>query len=247
MTKLAIIGGSGLTGLTGLEINRVEKCDTPYGEPSAKLILGKYVDKEIIFLPRHGSPHSIPPHKINYRANLWALKEKGIDTIIAVNAVGGIFENLYPQRIVVPNQIIDYTWGRKHTFFEKNLEDVKHVDFSRPYDEKLRQLLIDTALSKQIDCYDGGTYGATQGPRLESAAEIARMEKDGCSIVGMTGMPEAGLARELDLSYVSISIVVNWAAGKSSDEITMAIIGNNMAKALDNVRYLLETTIPRIK
>ena len=243
---LAIIGGSGLTALHGLEINRQQMQATPYGEPSGSLTFGTLNSKEIVFLPRHGNPHVIAPHMVNYRANIRALKDSGVDKIIAVNAVGGITMEMYPGRLVIPDQIIDYTWGRKHSFFEESTDQVTHVDFTHPYNEKLRQVLLRCGHNISLDCHDGGTYGATQGPRLESAAEIRRMETDGCDLVGMTGMPEASLARELEIHYASVCLVVNWAAGKSDDIITMDIIEKNLADGIRNVCKLLETAIPLV-
>lgn len=245
-SMLAIIGGSGLTALHGLKIIRQQMQQTPYGEPSGPLTFGTLNDKEVVFLPRHGNPHVIPPHKINYRANIWALRENAVGKIIAVNAVGGITPEMYPGRLVIPDQIIDYTWERKHTYFEENIDQVTHVDFTHPYDETLRQALIEAGRGINLNCYAGGTYGATQGPRLETAAEIRRMEHEGCDLVGMTGMPEAALARELEVNYASICLVVNWAAGKSEDIITMEIIEKNLDAGINNVCKLLETAIPLI-
>lgn len=243
---LAIIGGSGLTALHGLEIIRQQMQPTPFGEPSGPLTFGTLNNKEVVFLPRHGNPHVIPPHKINYRANIRALKENGIDNIIAVNAVGGISMEMYPGRLVIPDQIIDYTWGRKHTYFEENIEEVTHIDFTHPYDENLRQALLKANHSINLNCHAGGIYGATQGPRLETTAEISRMENDGCDLVGMTGMPEAALAKESEIKYASICVVANWAAGKSDDVITMEIIEKNLADGIKKVCMLLEAAIPLI-
>lgn len=244
MTGLAIIGGTGLTSLQGLGIDREEAVTTPYGSPSAPLVHGRYAGREVIFLARHGNPHVIPPHKVNYRANIRALKDAGADKIIGVNAVGGITAAMAPCRIVVPDQIIDYTWGRAHTFFEDDLDAVRHVEFTRSYSDFLRRRVLDAAAG--MDIADGGTYGATQGPRLESAAEIRRMERDGCDLVGMTGMPETVLARELGLDYASICVVVNWAAGKSDEEITMELIENNLRQGLGQVHALLATLIEKL-
>ncbi len=246
MTKLAIIGGSGLTSMEGLEITHKTTCETSYGQPSAKLVHGHYAGKEIIFLPRHGDPHNIPPHRVNYRANLQALKDNGVTAILSINAVGGITHEMEPGRLVIPDQIIDYTWGRKHTFFEEELSHVTHVDFTHPFSANIRELIINTAQTLQLDVLPHATYGATQGPRLESAAEIKQMEQDGCDIVGMTGMPETALARELEINYASISIVVNWTAGKSDEEITMAMIEKNMNTALEKVYTLLSAVLPKI-
>jgi len=246
MTALAIIGGSGLTAIRGLEIKRQQMQQTPYGEPSGPLTFGVLNGKEIVFLPRHGNPHVIPPHRINYRANIWALKENGIKNIISVNAVGGITKEMHPGRLVIPEQIIDYTSSRKHTYFVENINEVIHIDFTYPYSEKLRKHLIEAGRKTKLKIHAGGTYGATQGPRLETAAEIGRMEKDGCDLVGMTGMPEAALARELELDYASISVVVNWAAGKSEGEITMKVIEKNLNSGVEQACQLLEAAIPDI-
>ena len=243
MTLVAIIGGSGLTSLDGLEILRQQEQPTPYGNPSGPLIIGKLSGRQLVFLPRHGDPHRISPHEINYRANLWALKENGVTDILAVNAVGGITSRMSPGSLVVPDQIIDYTWGRKHTYFEGNIDNVTHIDFTRPYCDSLREHIIAANNTDNFDLIDKGTYGATQGPRLETAAEISRMENDGCDIVGMTGMPEASLAKELGLNLACLAIVVNWAAGKSDQIITMDIINENLESGIQKVCKLLEVIL----
>lgn len=240
MTKLAIIGGTGLTSLNNLEIHKREVVHTPYGEPSGPLTCGTLCDKEVVFLARHGYGHTIPPHKVNYRANIWALKESGADCILAVNAVGGIRADLIPGRLVVPDQIIDYTWSRVNTYFEEGLTHVTHIDFTRPYCESLRQILIQSLRELELGAAEEGTYAATQGPRLETTAEIDKLERDGCDIVGMTGMPEAALSRELDLCYASVAVVANMAAGRSEGEITMQEIEANLTKGMADVRSLLE-------
>lgn len=246
MSKIAIIGGTGLTSLQGLEITGREIIQTPYGEPSGILVRGNYCGQEVMFLPRHGPGHTIPPHKVNYRANIWALKEVGVSNVIAVNAVGGIRQDMIPAALVIPDQIIDYTWSRINTYFEDSLNNVVHVDFTEPYCASLRMHLIAGAERAGLAAIDDATYGATQGPRLETTAEIDRLERDGCDIVGMTGMPEAVLARELDLCYASISLVVNWAAGRGEGEITMADIDKCLKSGMKNVRKLLESAIPLI-
>ena len=210
---LAIIGGTGLSQLDGLESVRHQVISTPYGEPSGPVSIGQMAGCEVVFLPRHGYNHRIPPHGINYRANLWALKELGVERILAVSSVGGIAPGMQPGALCVPDQIIDYTWGRPNTFFEGELEAVTHVDFSYPYDADLRASLLRAGAALSIPLIDGGTYGAMQGPRLETAAEIQRMQRDGCDVVGMTGMPEAILARECDIRYASLNVVANRAAG----------------------------------
>ena len=246
MSSVAIIGGTGLTSLQELQISNREIVQTPYGEPSGILVRGNYCGHEVLFLPRHGPGHTIPPHQVNYRANIWALKEVGVTNVIAVNAVGGIRPDLEPGALVIPDQIIDYTWGRTNTYFEDSLKHVVHVDFTEPYCASLRLKLIDAAAQASLAVIADGTYGATQGPRLETTAEIDRLERDGCSIVGMTGMPEAVLARELELCYASVSLVVNRAAGRGDGEITMAEIEQFLNSGITDVRKLLEHVIPLI-
>lgn len=240
MTLMAIIGGTGLTKLPEFEIVCRENVVTPWGEPSAELTFGHLHGQDVVFLARHGDKHAIPPHRINYRANIWALKQAGVRTILAVAAVGGIRTDMDPARIVVPNQIIDYTYGRKHTFFEDNLDHVIHVDFTRPYTPALRERLLDAGANAGLRVIDGGVYGCTQGPRLETPAEITRMERDGCDLVGMTGMPEAALARELGVDYVCCAVVANWAAGKTQEEITILEIEANLARGMADLALLLQ-------
>ncbi len=248
MTETAIIGGTGLTSLNDLEIVRREVVNTPYGEPSGPLVHGDLRGHKVVFLPRHGSGHTIPPHKINYRANIWALKNAGIKKIIAINAVGAIDSNLTPGRLVFPDQIIDYTWSRTNTFFEEGLTSVVHIDFTHPYCEELRRLLIQAADAAGLNTIRSGTYGATQGPRLETAAEIDRLERDGCHLVGMTGMPEASLARELELSYATCAVVANMAAGRGTAEtISMKLIEQHLRSGMAQVCLLLEKLVPLLR
>ncbi len=245
MTAVAIIGGSGLTNIKDLKITRREVVRTPFGEPSAPMVFGIMSGQEVVFLPRHGPQHTIPPHEINYRANLWALKESGIDKVIAIAAVGGISKDFQsPPALVIPDQIIDYTYGRPHTYFSDTGGQFQHVDFTEPYCHTLRKTLINAAGKAKLKITDGATYGATQGPRFESAAEILRMERDGADIVGMTGMPEAVLARELGLCYASIALVVNPAAGKGGSKITLEDIERYLTEGMAQVRLLLEAVMP---
>jgi 5'-methylthioinosine phosphorylase len=239
MSELAIIGGTGLDKIPNLEILRREVSHTPYGEPSAPLTHGRLAGRDIVFLPRHGTSHIIPPHKVNYRANLWALRHVGVETVLGVAAVGGITQEMAPGRIVIPDQIIDYTFGREHSLFESDLKQVTHIDFTNPYCETLRQQLLEAGRSSGVNPIAGGTYGATQGPRLETAAEIIRLQRDGCDIVGMTGMPEAALAREMNLCYASCSVVANWAAGKGELPISMKEIEKNLIEGMEQVKALL--------
>lgn len=245
MSEIAIIGGTGLTSLDNLEITRREMVSTPYGEPSGPLTHGVLCGREVVFLARHGYSHTIPPHQVNYRANLWALKDIGVEKVIAIAAVGGIREDLGPESLAIPDQIIDYTWSRHNTFFENGSNSVvKHVDFTWPYCEDLRQQLIRAAANAGVDVSDKATYAAMQGPRLETAAEINRLERDGCDIVGMTGMPEAVLARELELCYAACAVVANMAAGRGDGEITMTEIEQHLVNGMDKVGRLLKTVMP---
>jgi 5'-methylthioinosine phosphorylase len=240
---LAIVGGTGLTSLETLHSNRRERVSTPYGEPSGPLTQGELNGKAVVFLARHGDNHTIPPHKINYRANLQALKQIGVEQVIAVAAVGGIRADMEPGCLAFPDQIIDYTWSRGHTFFEDDLTHVTHIDFTCPYSEELRRKLIQAARRAGLNAREGGTYGATQGPRLETAAEILRLERDGCAMVGMTGMPEAALARELGLRYATCAVVANWAAGKGEGEITMEEIQHQLVGGMEKVKVLLREVV----
>ena len=240
---LAIIGGTGLTSLDDLEITGREVVDTPWGEPSAPIVRGTLAGRPLAFLARHGSPHRIPPHKVNYRANVWALKTIGIERIVAVAAVGGIHPAFVPGAVAIPDQIVDYTWSRAHTFYEDDLDHVVHVDFTEPYCPRLRAALIGAAGEAGVEALDWGTYATTQGPRLESAAEIDRLERDGCHLVGMTGMPEAGLAREAGLDYAHIAVVVNPAAGRGEGAITMEAIEKHLAVGMGATCRLLEAFV----
>jgi 5'-methylthioinosine phosphorylase len=240
MTELAIIGGTGVTQLEGFHTDRIDAIDTPYGPPSSGIAHGHYCGHPLLFLARHGQPHRIPPHRVNYRANIWALRQAGAQAIIAIAAVGGIREDMTPGALVIPDQIIDYTSERAQTYCADDAEHVVHIDFTEPYDHGLRARLLEAASAANVAVVDGGTYGCTQGPRLETAAEIRRMEIDGCGIVGMTGMPEAALARELELRYACIALVANWAAGKSASAITMEDIERQLQAAMGKLAEVLQ-------
>ncbi len=236
---LGVIGGTGLTHLPGLEIVDTKDATTEFGVPSAGLLFGEYYGRDVVFLARHGSQHSIPPHEINYRANISALKTVGVKEVIAVAAVGGIHAAAKPGRIVLPDQLIDYTGGRESTFYDGGQNGVRHIDFSWPYSKALRTRLLQAASTSGIDVLEGAVYGCTNGPRLETAAEIMRMEQDGCDLVGMTGMPETVLAREAGFEYACCAVVANWAAGKSNGEITMEDIEKNMERGFADFEPLL--------
>ena len=240
---LAIIGGSGLTQFANLEVKHREILRTPYGEPSGAVSFGQLCGHEVAFLPRHGSGHTIAPHEINYRANLWALWNRGATAIISVASVGCIRDDLKPGDVVIPHQIIDYTWGRKSTFHEGPDRPVIHIDFTEPFDRHLRQRLIEAAQSANVAVNTDAVYAATQGPRLETAAEINRLERDGVDVVGMTAMPEAALARELGVPYAVIDVVANYAAGRadSRDGISFEAIQGVLAQSMSNVRRIIES------
>jgi 5'-methylthioinosine phosphorylase len=241
----AVIGGSGLAKLAGLESPRREVVRTSYGDPSAPLVFGLLDGAPIIFLARHGPGHTLAPHVINYRANLAALKQAGATRVIAVATVGGIDSGLVPGTLVVPHQLIDYTWGRRHTLFDGPDAPLQHIDFTHPYTNDLRERLITKARLQQLPVVEHGVYGCTQGPRLETAGEITRMGRDGCTLVGMTGMPEAALARELGLEYACLAVVVNAAAGVGSSvqAISMQAISQVMEATMAKVRVLLGATV----
>jgi len=242
---LAVIGGSGLSQLANLEVRQRKAARTPFGEPSGPLTVGSLADREIVFLARHGYGHTIAPHQINYRANLWALKDLGVERVVSIASVGGIRADLVPGVLLVPDQILDYTWGRAVTFFEGAEAEVTHIDFTQPYAAAERQRILRAAAACGEAIVDGGVYATTQGPRLETAAEITRLERDGADVVGMTGMPEAALARELDLAYAAIGVVVNYAAGRgdSAQAISLAQIGVVLEQAMGRVRRIIERLV----
>lgn len=237
---LAVIGGTGVYKLADLQDVQAHDIDTRFGAPSGPVRVGLLDGQRVAFLARHGEGHSVPPHQVNYRANLQALKDLGATRVLALNTVGGITEHCGPRVLACPDQLIDYTWGRISTICEEPGSDVLHVDFGDPYTHLLRQQILAAAREAGVDLVDGGCYGATQGPRLETRAEIRRMRRDGCDLVGMTGMPEAGLAREMGLEYACLAIVANWAAGCGTDEeITMEEVLANVAAASAGIPALV--------
>jgi 5'-methylthioinosine phosphorylase len=242
---LAIIGGSGLTQLANLEVVRREVMRTPYGDPSGAITFGTIRGVQVAFLARHGYGHTIPPHRVNYRANMWALAQHGVKYMVAVASVGGIRADLGPGALVIPDQIIDYTYGREFTYFHGDDRSVVHVDFTQPYCEELRQRLLRAAGEAGEPISDRGTYAATQGPRLESAAEINRFERDGADMVGMTGMPEASLARELGICYAALAVIVNHAAGRadSATGIKLSDINAVSRQALARVHKIIDCLV----
>ncbi|HKT42295.1 MAG TPA: S-methyl-5'-thioinosine phosphorylase [Rhodanobacteraceae bacterium] len=214
---LAVIGGTGVYAFPGLRNPQRHRVSTRWGEPSSAIVVGEAEGKRVAFLARHGEGHTIAPHRINYRANIDALRELGVRRLVGVNAVGGIRDDMGPRVLAVPDQLIDYTSGRASSFCDAEGEAVLHAEFGEPYTDSLRRGLLDAARRAGIAVVAGGCYGATQGPRLETRAEIARMRRDGCDLVGMTGMPEAALARERGIDYACVAVVANWAAGCGPD------------------------------
>lgn len=247
--NLGVIGGTGLTALNDFEVIEKHDIETPYGKPSAAIVEGVFIDnfkqqgKEFFFLARHGHPHSLPPHKINYRANIWALNHLGVKSIVAVNAVGGIHDSLDAGSLCVPEQIIDYTYRRETTFFDGENSQLlmpTHVDFTEPFTASLRNKIIAAGEALNLNILPTACYACVEGPRLETAAEINRFEKDGCDVVGMTGMPEAVLARELGIDYASICLVVNKAAGRGEGNITMDAIEQILKGGMQKIYSVLK-------
>ncbi len=237
---LVVIGGTGVYRLAALQNVETHVLDTPYGQPSGPIRVGELSGQRVAFLARHGEAHSVPPHRINYRANVYALHQLGATRMVGINAVGGITERMGPRVLAVPDQLIDYTHGRLGSFCDAEGAKVEHIDFTEPYSRRLRVALLRAAREAGVDVVDGGVYGCTQGPRLETIAEIARLRRDGCDLVGMTGMPEAALARELGIDYASLNLVANWAAGCGDQaEITMEEVFGNLEAVSSQVPSVL--------
>lgn len=215
--QFAIIAGSGFQALAKESEGRVFPTD--FGVPSSPIRDLKYADETVYLLSRHGDSLLIPPHRINYRANLKALELLGTTDIIALNTVGVIVKGLPPGALAVPDQIIDYTSGRDHSIYGEDSASLDHIDFSNPLDSALRHSLLQAAKAIDVPCHDGGVYAVTQGPRLETAAEVNRLEIDGADYVGMTAMPEASLAMELGMRFACLSLIVNYAAGRGEKAI----------------------------
>lgn len=247
MSKIAIIGGSALPKLAGFEENKRETVETPYGAPSAAILHGRFADCDVYFLDRHGEDRRTAPHKINYKANLWALHSLGVKKILGISIVGGIRADMAPGHFVFPDQLIDYTYGRANSFFDEDFDFDSHIDFTYPYCRQLHECLVESAQSLGLDYSDDATYGVTQGPRFETIAEINRLERDGCDIVGMTAMPEAALARELDIAYASIGIVGTKAAGRSDGlHINISEISSVVEASMEHMYRLLDDVLSRV-
>lgn len=241
IATLVLVGGTGLTELD--ENVKSISLDTPYGKPSAPIREVQSGPVRLLFLPRHGNPHRFPPHCVNYRANMWALREVGADHVLAVSAVGGVCEPYGPATLVVPDQLIDYTWGRNHTYCDSEHVALEHVDFTRPYEGPLRRLLLKAARDVSIDVVDGGCIGVFQGPRLESSAEVEKARRDGCHMAGMTSLPEAGLARELGLDYAGLAVISNWGAGVTPELLSEDDIAATLKEPMLRVRALVDAVL----
>jgi 5'-methylthioinosine phosphorylase len=234
---LGIIGGTGALEL--LERGEERHVESVWGEPSAVPCRVRIGGRDGWFLARHGRPHRIPPHRVNYRANIDVLRKLGVSRVVGINAVGAVVEELSAGSLVVPDQLIDYTWGRAHTFSDDAERPLQHVEFGNPFSQALRRRLIDAAVAAALDVADGGCYAVTQGPRLETDAEVVRLARDGCTLVGMTAMPEAALAREAGLDYAMVCVVANPAAGVTSEPVSIEEIHSVLAGAMKSVACLL--------
>lgn len=241
MPKIGVIGGSGLYEIEGVKVKENHKITTPYGEPSDVFRICEFEKKEFAFISRHGIPHHIPPHRINYRANVWGLKKIGVERILSVNAVGGITAGLKPADIIIPDQIIDMTHGRENTFYDR--DEVVHIDFTYPYCRDLRNVIIRAGDKAGAELKDSGTYVCTNGPRLESSAEIRFFLNGGADMVGMTTMPEASLSRELEMCYAGIAVVTNYAPGVSDNKLTIAEVVETMKESTEIIKRLLKETL----
>ncbi len=238
MGRIAIIAGTGFRALNIPDAAQPIEASTPFCHPSGPILGWMNLGHEVLFLARHGLDGSVPPHKVNYRANLWAIHQAQAQYVLAVNTVGGIASDAEPGMLVIPDQLVDYTWGRPQTFFDGDKDTLTHIEFTLPYCESFRQRLIKLAGDLKLQFLATGTHAVTQGPRLETAAEINRLKRDGCDLVGMTGMPEAALARELELSYACCAVVVNRAAG-TGDVGVYAEIDQYLDQGMDQVSRLV--------
>jgi len=244
MPGIGVIAGSGLYEIEGVAVRDIKKVSTPYGEPSDVYRLCEMSSIEFVFLARHGTPHHIPPHMINYRANIWGFRELGVERILSINAAGAISRGVKPGDIVIPDQVIDMTHGRHSTFYDG--DEVVHIDFTMPYCPELRNAIIDAGREAGLQLAGSGTYICVNGPRLESRAEIEFFAHIGADIVGMTGMPEACLARELELCFAAVSVATNYAAGIYGGRLTTTEVVETMKAARERIKNLLNETLKAI-
>lgn len=243
----AIIGGTGLYALDELQDVRQVLPETLYGSLSGPVTIGTWHGRRVAFLARHGAGHTIAPHRVNYRANIDGLRQLGARCIVAINAVGGIGAEFGPRVLALPDQLIDYTHGRLSSFSDRPGVPVEHIDFSDPYSAAIRQQLLAAAETAAVPLVPHGTYAVTEGPRLETRAEISRLKRDGAHLVGMTAMPEAALAREAGLDYASLCVVANWAAGcGDAAVITMDEIHAHLKEGMQAVRRVIAAFLSRL-
>lgn len=242
---LGLIGGTGLTALQ--EAAETLDIATPYGDPSGPIQVIQGGPVRLLFLPRHGNPHRFPPHCVNYRANMWALREAGAGQVLAVSAVGGITKNYAPGTLAVSDQLVDFTWGREHSYHDSPDVPLVHVDFTYPYGGPLRLELLKAARDASLEVEDGGCIAVFQGPRLESAGEIEMARRAGCDMAGMTSQPEAGLARELGIDYAGLAVVSNWGAGVHNELISEDDIADTLKEPMGLVRKLLATLTENLR
>jgi 5'-methylthioadenosine phosphorylase len=243
--EIAVIGGSGVYALDYLTDVQTTVVSTPYGK-SPEIVLGKLANRNVAFLPRHGKKHTAPPHLVNYRANLWALRELGVKRVLATTASGSLRSRMRPGDLVLLDQFVDFTKRRPMTFYEGGKGGVVHVDVTEPYCPELRRILRETARALKIKLHPRATYGCMEGPRFETAAEIQALRRLGCDLVGMTNVPECILARELELCYAAIAVVTNFAAGISKTKLTHEEVAELMAKNIERVKSLIFTAVPQI-
>jgi len=236
--QYAVIAGSGFQSF-GKDATE-HRLSTDYGVPSSPVREVIYGERTVFLLARHGDELLIPPHSINYRANLAALKLLGVERIIALNTVGVITAGQHPGEIAIPDQIIDYTFGRDHSIYDGESDSLANIDFTEPLNAGLRQSLLRAAEQVDVQCHKGGAYAVTQGPRLETAAEVNKLERDGADYVGMTAMPEASLAMELGMRYACLSLVVNYAAGRSETGIHADIEASTLSAREQAMTILTE-------
>jgi len=237
--RIGIIGGTGLYEGEDVEVRRIS---TPYGDASP-VAIAEIHRRGVVFMPRHGARHELPPHRVNYRANIYALKELGVTRIVATNSVGGISPELSPGDVVVPHDIIDFTSGRANTFYDTR---AVHIDMSEPYCPEIRKALIDAGREVLGRVVESGVYAVTQGPRFETPAEIRMLSRLGADVVGMTAMPEAALAREMELCYASICTVTNYAAGLKQGRLTAKEVVEVVRENEEKLRRLIIRVIHRI-
>jgi 5'-methylthioadenosine phosphorylase len=240
--KIGIIGGSGLYDIELLSSPKEIKVSTPYGSPSSTLHEGSYGGNEVYFLPRHGGKHTIPPHLVNYRANVWAMKEMGVERIIGTNAVGSLRDDYPPGALVIVDQFIDFTKKREYTFYDGG--KVYHVSLADPLCPELRRIAVEIAERKGFELRERGTYVCIEGPRYSTRAE-SRMFKQFADIIGMTLVPECQLARELEICYLNLSMVTDYDVYAERPVSSKEVV-ETMKKNVEVLKSMVRELIPKI-